>query len=257
MAHAKQTFRFMSLPKEIRLMVYERLPTKITHRSFDLSSPCDEHGDEIDGKGMDMVCSTISGLSILSVCRAINMEATTILQQRLYKLRTLRLILNVNKCRFKHIAGFLGCSSTGRPPSCHYPESFHRFINHYTSSRRELHVQVAIREFAPQTKLNICAKYDERIMSTLIMNGMLVVLFTVSGLYDSISHAVVTLNGAVMPALNTEDASIFLSITKWLQETVKDLDRPRGDDHVSAHYGEIDETAWDTYWAEGERFPQI
>ncbi|KAH7066666.1 hypothetical protein BKA63DRAFT_425007 [Paraphoma chrysanthemicola] len=72
----QQPFRFLDLPKEIRLMVYERLPTKITHHSTAFQRV-------VLPKQPVLICSKITGSNILSTCVQINNEAGAVLGPRL------------------------------------------------------------------------------------------------------------------------------------------------------------------------------
>ncbi|KAH7080918.1 hypothetical protein FB567DRAFT_606344 [Paraphoma chrysanthemicola] len=75
-----QPFRVLDLPTEIRLMVYERLPTMITHHStayFGLELP---HLPVL-------IYLTIAGINILATCSQINNEAGAVLKPRLIDMR--------------------------------------------------------------------------------------------------------------------------------------------------------------------------
>jgi hypothetical protein len=69
-------FRFLSLPKELRLMVYEFIAAKKTHHRIRLGKP-DEHHD------LKYVRTTLSGIEILATCHQIYEEAIDILRCRL------------------------------------------------------------------------------------------------------------------------------------------------------------------------------
>jgi hypothetical protein len=71
-----QPFRFMDLPKEIRLVVYEKLP--IVTRRHDVPLRDRQHH-------LTLVNTTIAGVSILATCRQVNEEASYILAPRLRK----------------------------------------------------------------------------------------------------------------------------------------------------------------------------
>jgi hypothetical protein len=79
-------FRFLDLPKELRLMVYERLPVKTTYHTYDFNEPHYVVSNESTLNSFQLVWKTLSGLSILATCRQITTEATPIIE---HKLRTI------------------------------------------------------------------------------------------------------------------------------------------------------------------------
>jgi len=68
----KQAFSFMKLSLDLRLMVYERLPRETHYISIEEAPP---HGTDTIPESLDLVRHTTS-TTILSTCRAINIEAT-------------------------------------------------------------------------------------------------------------------------------------------------------------------------------------
>jgi hypothetical protein len=65
-------FRFLDLPKELRLMVYELLPIKTTFHVF-------HHDGSFVGATLQLVWKTLSGINVLATCHEINFEAKAIL----------------------------------------------------------------------------------------------------------------------------------------------------------------------------------
>lgn len=63
-------FRLLDLPKELRLMIYEQLPTKTTRRHIPNQAPIVVH-------------ITLPGVELLATCRQIRSEAITILSNKL------------------------------------------------------------------------------------------------------------------------------------------------------------------------------
>jgi hypothetical protein len=78
---AIKPFRFLSLPKELRLMVYEFIAAKKTHHRIRLGKP-DEHHD------LKYVRTTLSGIEILATCHQIYEEAIDIMRCRLAAIKT-------------------------------------------------------------------------------------------------------------------------------------------------------------------------
>jgi hypothetical protein len=93
MVDASQQFCFLDLPKDIRLMVYEFLHTKITLPPVDFTE-C--YIDLNKPPECALVLKTIPGRAVLVTCRCINFEAGAILRPRLRGLGTqpIRLICN-------------------------------------------------------------------------------------------------------------------------------------------------------------------
>jgi hypothetical protein len=118
----EQPFRFLDLPKELRLMIYEYLPIKTTYHKCDLgeglsteTSNSDdgvfrlfvesaESGNNLllpSGKvtaqaSIVLIHKSIPGLAVLSTCREIETEARSVLQPRLQSLSVSPYQITVN-----------------------------------------------------------------------------------------------------------------------------------------------------------------
>ncbi|KAF2651100.1 hypothetical protein K491DRAFT_607620, partial [Lophiostoma macrostomum CBS 122681] len=80
-AFTSQSFRFLDLPKENRLMVYERLPTKTIHNHCQKRWICPMFKSVSDFQ-YTLVHTTVTSLSILSTCRQIHSEASVIMEAK-------------------------------------------------------------------------------------------------------------------------------------------------------------------------------
>jgi hypothetical protein len=90
----EQPFRFLDLPTELRLMVYEYLPIKLTHHKIKVRQPSRlyngtlmDDGDEDPESSLEVIRKTIPGLAILASCRRIASEAGRILYPKLRVIR--------------------------------------------------------------------------------------------------------------------------------------------------------------------------
>jgi len=74
-----KSFPFLSLPKEIRLMVYERIPIQVEERSFSCNGASDYGGSFLCNFSLiDRTTTT----AILSTCREIRDEATKVIEHK-------------------------------------------------------------------------------------------------------------------------------------------------------------------------------
>jgi hypothetical protein len=104
------TFRFLDLPKEIRLMVYERLPRKVSHHAF--TGPFESS----NWSSIHLVYVTLPGVVILATCRQIRNEAETILRPHLLAIQKqpVRLIRPTRDPSHASIINFLDCLTSSR-----------------------------------------------------------------------------------------------------------------------------------------------
>lgn len=75
--------RFLDLPSELRLMIYERLPIIITHRRIK-PPDVDSHGP---GADVDVAHRVLPGVILLATCRTIRAEAKDIINTKLDRIR--------------------------------------------------------------------------------------------------------------------------------------------------------------------------
>jgi hypothetical protein len=136
-------FRFLDLPAELRLMVYERLPIKTTHHKLDydnLTLAQLRNGEE---DSVTFVHEAVSGSSILFVCRLIFSEARSILHSKAQalRLRPIKIITGPDVIKTDDFHSHLACLSHSAcpvnsdiPHFLHESHREHRNIYfHYTS----------------------------------------------------------------------------------------------------------------------------
>ncbi|KAF2262070.1 hypothetical protein CC78DRAFT_582993 [Lojkania enalia] len=84
-----QPFRFLDLPKELRLMVYGFLPITTIHRTINTSNK--EYELEHGSQSITLVIERVP-LQVLVVCRLIHEEASSILLPRIASISTPRIL---------------------------------------------------------------------------------------------------------------------------------------------------------------------
>ncbi|KAH3994586.1 hypothetical protein HBI38_026650 [Parastagonospora nodorum] len=93
MTYKTHCFRFMHLPVELRLMVYESLSVHVTHHRFEQEAstpnkPVYHMIDTTQYSSCRLVWKTLEGASLLATCRQINKEASAIIQQKLNEIKS-------------------------------------------------------------------------------------------------------------------------------------------------------------------------
>jgi hypothetical protein len=133
-----QPFRFLDLPKELRLMVYDCLPTTTAHHKIPTSrcayvkfniqylghyiEPAPRtrlHGQYWPVHSVKIVRKTISGLSILATCQQIASEAGSILHPKLRAISEgpAQFIINsiaLESCQLAYMSGRFTLPSSGK-----------------------------------------------------------------------------------------------------------------------------------------------
>lgn len=107
-ARSPAPFHFLDLPAELRNMIYEYLPKKVTHHDFDYAE---------DGRGQKghivLVWTTLPGTILLQTCRQIKKEAEGIIKAKMAAIEpnTIRLIVTTKGLRSTRIKHFMECLS--------------------------------------------------------------------------------------------------------------------------------------------------
>jgi hypothetical protein len=83
-AHPRQVFRFMDLPRELRLMIYEFLPITTRHQTLHVSNP--GHVEYLHAAVSLTVVLLESSVQVLRVCRVIRHEALATIELQLQRM---------------------------------------------------------------------------------------------------------------------------------------------------------------------------
>ncbi|KAH7080917.1 hypothetical protein FB567DRAFT_532078 [Paraphoma chrysanthemicola] len=143
MAGPPAHFRFLDLPVDLRLMVYERLPVETRHLPF--GTPDKRHP-------LDLVWSILPGITILCACRRIYEEAAPILEPRLRSLRDgpLRMTssaFGIDNGHLHLLAEY--AIGWGQQPDREifedpYPVELYDYMHHYAAKTGELRIEIAV-----------------------------------------------------------------------------------------------------------------
>ena len=148
-------FRFLDLPKELRLMVYEFLPVKTTHYAVEVEQieGREEHRDIMTEEGntwmsqsgvehpkssIILAHKSIAGLAIMRTSKKINSEAEAILRCRLEALRTAPIQIITNSVALKswEMEQILSCFSHS---ACHAYDDVRRLLQPGHLNERHTH----------------------------------------------------------------------------------------------------------------------
>jgi len=110
-------FPFLSLPTELRLIVYEALPIRTQHYHIREKYTRDRPKASCSNLGLILVLSDVAGISILATCKTIHAEASKTLGRKLDALRMepLRIITNTEFLNRRYLVAILeGVQGTSR-----------------------------------------------------------------------------------------------------------------------------------------------
>ncbi|KAH7093508.1 hypothetical protein FB567DRAFT_175161 [Paraphoma chrysanthemicola] len=144
-------FRFLDLPKEIRLMVYDRLPMRRRYHAFKSLSPIPELCHE---QPFAFMSTAVTGLALLATCHQVHEEASTMLRMRIAHLvgQPLRLITSFKFLQSHILLGILqSIAAVESPTHIEYiPAYLVTHINRLLRHQGHLKIVIAIRDFALQ-----------------------------------------------------------------------------------------------------------
>jgi hypothetical protein len=106
-----QPFRFLDLPAELRLMVYERLPIKTTHHKLDYNNLTLSQLRNGEDESVTFVHEAIAGSAVLFICRQIYSEARSLLHSRAQALqsRSIKIITSPDVIKTDEFHSHLAC----------------------------------------------------------------------------------------------------------------------------------------------------
>jgi hypothetical protein len=247
-----QPFRFLDLPKDIRLMVYERLPVKVTHHSL-------AKGFYVP-PNMVLVCKTISGINVLAACRQIHDEANAILVARLATLEgPVRIVTDAHNLNCRDMSEILQCLSAGKQDSARangpqtatweiFRDTDHTYQQLPATKAQIPRVVIAVHDPdawvpEPEAKINRLR-------------------FCFGRLFDNIGFVLDEVNATSL--IVQVRTALFPAAQKTMFDNIQPLasrpvafgvpNRPANSD-VRVEGGEnIEEEEWQKDWTEGERF---
>ncbi|KAH3907426.1 hypothetical protein HBH56_188880 [Parastagonospora nodorum] len=242
-----EPFPFLDLPKDVRLMVYENLPTKLTHYKNDRFT---------------LVYRTIAGINILATCSFVKDEASAILMPRLTAIKSKPVQLIISPWPLDDdIETLLRCLAASEV-NCPLSKDLRKLMevpnynfnggelpgyHSHTNIRNAQSQQVCIAVYRQKTFVN--KPWEHAWDQLLELNR---IQSMVGGICDS------------KPARDLSVKVRRVLITSEAKEEQAKIDVSRADPVLVNRYGgitspllsegaPIEEAEWDQDWAEGER----
>ncbi|EAT90631.2 hypothetical protein SNOG_02419 [Parastagonospora nodorum SN15] len=247
-----EPFPFLDLPKDVRLMVYENLPTKLTHYKNDRFT---------------LVYRTIAGINILATCSFVKDEASAILMPRLTAIKSKPVQLIISPWPLDDdIETLLRCLAASEV-NCPLSKDLRKLMGspELQFQRRESFLGYPSQhEYPAMPNLSrwcICSGPDK---------GHIVIIPVGTPLGDQIASKldrIQSMVGGICDSKPARDLSVKVRrvlITSEAKEEQAKIDVSRADPVLVNRYGgitspllsegaPIEEAEWDQDWAEGER----
>jgi hypothetical protein len=268
-----QPFRFLDLPVELRLMVYERVPIKTTHHKLDYDSLTLAQLKNGEEDSVTFLHEAVSGSSILFACRQIFSEARSTLHFRAQalRLRPIRIIASPDVIKTDESRSHLACLSYSACPANsdirHFLHESHRDIyyhynmsgtqppNAFHASRK---IEVAIVFKSNNTSVQSLANYTtipKRMWDVRVAYTNLRIKFRDN--FQGYLRLVATQDVHVtcrMALMSAKEQVKFDSHRPFFCST--GIRTATGDFYLCLG-GNIDEEEWERDWAGSERFEEL
>jgi hypothetical protein len=250
-----QTFRFPDLPKEIRLMVYERLPCKVSH--YALTGP----SVPSNRTSINLVYVTLPGVAILATCRGIHNEAESILRPHLLAIQKqpVRLIMPTSAPSSTLTFEFLDClTSSGL--GCNGAQDVRNLINVQPSEQIPLktdpsinnvmlRVEIAFHDtFADSEAMLRHTHYQSQLLTTFHVHFLRRIRYW-ANVARSALHVRVRFQAISLLADDQIVSGIIVGRSLDVFSSCESMV-----DALSPDKEGIRSVEWDSDWAEGERF---
>jgi hypothetical protein len=264
-----QPFRFLDLPAELRLMVYERLPIKITHHTLDYYNLTLSQLRNGEDESVAFVHEVISGSSILFTCRQIYSEARSLLHSRVQALRSrsIKILTSPDVIKTDEFHSHLACLSHA---ACgankdirHFLHENHRDIYYHYSA----HVPNQTTSPAPCRKIEIAITANDKNMlaqRTSIRDYTWDLRYGYTALrvkfrdnFQGPLQSVATQNLHVtcrMARMTTEERAQF---EPYRSSFGLNGFRTSAYQFYLDFGADVDQDEWNKEWAEGERFGEV
>ncbi|KAH7080928.1 hypothetical protein FB567DRAFT_606352 [Paraphoma chrysanthemicola] len=255
---------FLSLPAEIRLMVYDCLTIRTQHHNFHLASSYPMQNGPLNT--LQLVCSGMPGLSILRVCREIHHEAQPHLSRRLRQIanQPLRIIATTAALSDQNTRLLLTCLPNleswrvlpwFRKIFDKQPSQLSAEVDLRTTHSWELHVEVAVLDQPTEQDRENKLKYVHDKVALQVQYVMdLIDLFDIQGIRPVLEKAERWLRILIRPAkCFPEEAEALAELTDLVSlERDADGNVPYPDYHDICFGDQIRTEEWDEFWEEGE-----